>query len=315
MNDVPPTRDPLFDGGPHDDPFAAHLEDLLGPLRYRRPAPQVRPQRRWLAAPLAAAAVLLLLLGWQATQGPSPDAKGDGWAFTIERSGEESRGKLRPGGWLETGADEQARVVVAGIGHIELGPRSRMQLRATRDVEHRIRLDLGRMAAQIDAPPRVFITETPAGEAVDLGCAYTLVVDPKGRGMLHVTSGWVALEGKGRQSLVPVDGRCEARRGFGPGTPHFETASPALRFSLQRLDFGSGGATALRVVLEEARLRDTLTLWHLLGDLRRSPAERGRVLDRIEALQELPVEFTRAGLLDEDDAERQRLYDVLSLHW
>ncbi len=314
MNDVPPTRDPLFDGGPHDDPLAAHLEDLLSPLRYRTPAPQLRPQRRWFVSPLAAAAVLLLLLGWQATRGPRMDT-GEGWAFTLVRGGEQASGELRPGAWLETGAGEEAHVVVAGIGHIDLGPESRMQLRTTRDIEHRIRLDHGRMDAVINAPPRVFITETPAGEAVDLGCAYSLIVDEQGRGMLHVTAGRVALEGQGRQSLVPIGGRCEARRGFGPGTPHFETASPALRISLRQLDFENGGASALALVLEEARLRDTLTLWHFLGDPRRTAAERARALDRIEALEELPTEFTRAGLLGEDDAERQRLYDVLSVHW
>ena len=310
---VPP-HDPLFDGGPLEDPLAARLEELLQPLRYRGPVPEPRRTQRWHVSPLAAAAVLLLLLGWQATRAPTLE-QGDAWAFTLSRGSEEAAGELRPGGWLETGPNEKAHVVVAGIGHLELGPRSRMQLRTTRAAEHRIRLDHGRMDAQIDAPPRVFITETPAGEAVDLGCAYSLIVDDAGRGLLHVTAGWVALEGQGRQALVPIDGRCEARRGFGPGTPHFATASPALRIALRRLDFESAGPEALDLILEEARRRDTLTLWHLLGDPRRSASERARVLDRIEALLELPVEFTRAGLLGTDDAERERLYDVLAIHW
>ena len=73
------------------------------------------------------------------------------------------------------------------------------------------------------APPRLFFVDTPAGVAADLGCAYTLEVDDHGDGLLHVTSGWVALQLKDRESMVPAGASCATRPGVGPGTPFFPT--------------------------------------------------------------------------------------------
>jgi hypothetical protein len=125
---------------------------------------------------------------------------------------------------------------------------------------------------------------------VDLGCAYSLEVDEAGRGELRVTSGWVALEAPGRASLVPAGAMCRTKPGVGPGTPFFEDATEALRGALSALDFeegiGQSAAEALRVVLKEARARDSLTLWHLL--FRVAERERRDVYARLRSLAPPP---------------------------
>ncbi len=207
----------------------------------------------------------------------------------------EGRGRLAVGEWLETDSSSRAKISVADIGEVSIGPNSRIQLLETRSTEHRLSLQRGRMQAVINAPPRLFIVETPSAVAVDLGCAYTLEVDNAGRSILHVTSGWVALETKGRESIVPAGAICVTEPGKGPGTPFFDDASPAFRDALARLDFQNGGAQSLELVLAEAREYDTLTLWHLL--FRTRGAERERVYERMAELIALPEGVTREGVL------------------
>jgi anti-sigma factor RsiW len=207
----------------------------------------------------------------------------------------EGSGRLAVGEWLETDASSRARVNVADIGEVDVGPNSRVRLLRTRSTEHRLALERGRLHAVIDAPPRLFIVETPSATAIDLGCSYTLEVDDAGRSRLHVTSGWVALEVKGREAIVPAGAVCLTEPGKGPGTPFFDDASPAFRAALTRLDFQGGGANDLNVVLTEAREYDTLTLWHLLHRLR--GPERARVYDRMASLTLPPHGVTREGVL------------------
>ncbi len=205
-------------------------------------------------------------------------------------------GRLAVGEWLETDASSRARVNVADIGEVDVGPNTRVRLLRTRSTEHRLALERGRLHAVIDAPPRLFIVETPSATAIDLGCSYTLEVDDAGRSRLHVTSGWVALELKGRgEAIVPAGAVCLTEPGKGPGTPYFDDASPSFRAALTRLDFQGGGANDLNVVLTEAREYDTLTLWHLLLSLR--GPERERVYDRMAALIPPPQGVTREGVL------------------
>lgn len=308
--------DPLFDGGPHDDATLAALEATLGGVRYRGEVPAMPRRIAWRPFPLAAAAVLLVALGWLASQGHLTEAPAaEAWAYVLEDERGESAGRLRAGTWLRTGEDQRARIEVRDLGHVDLAPSSTLRLVATAENEHRIRLEQGQIDAVIDAPPRLFITETPAAEAVDLGCAYRLRIDEDGHGVLTVTAGWVALADGGREATVPADASCEARRGIGPGTPYLASSSPALREALRVLDFGPPTEGALGRVLAAVGPADTLTLWHLLDDLRRPRGERERVLTTLEALVELPVEFTREGLLGRDDGERKRLFEDLALDW
>ena len=204
-------------------------------------------------------------------------------------------GRLAVGEWLETDHSSRAKINVADIGQVDIGPNSRVRLVGTSPTEHRLALTRGRLHAMINAPPRLFFVDTPSAVAVDLGCAYTLEVDDKGRSVLHVTAGWVALERGGREAIVPAGAVCETQPGVGPGTPYFDDASPKFREALSKFDFQNGGGRALSVVLSEARELDTLTLWHLLTRVR--GAERERVYDRLASLITPPAGVTKAGVM------------------
>ncbi|MCA1815723.1 MAG: FecR domain-containing protein [Acidobacteria bacterium] len=227
-------------------------------------------------------ALVLLLVGgvawlhFRPSPGGAWDVSAVAGAPTVGQSRVEKRGRLTVGEWLETDARSRAVLRVADIGEVEIDPGTRLRLVETGQTEHRIELEHGRVSARVAAPPRVFFVDTPSAVAADLGCAYTLEVDGAGRGLLQVTSGWVALEAKGRESKVPAGASCATQPGAPPGTPYFGDATPAFVVALSRFDFAQGGDEALSVVLEEARARDTLTLWHLLARTEASGAGCGR---------------------------------------
>lgn len=204
-------------------------------------------------------------------------------------------GKLAVGQFLETDANSRARVEVANIGQVELAPNSRVRLVKTHSTEHRLSLERGLMQAKILAPPRLFIVDTPSAVAVDLGCEYTLEVDADGNSKLHVTSGFVALERDGRESIVPAGAVCFTRRGRGLGTPFSDDASVEFQEAVRRFDFENGGSAALETIIKEARLYDALSLWHLLSRVPKN--ERGKIFDALAAFVKPPKNATRAGVL------------------
>jgi hypothetical protein len=208
------------------------------------------------------------------------------------------KGKLAIGEFLETDANSRAKIEVANIGQVELAPNSRVQFVNTNPNEHRLSLKKGILHAQIFAPPRLFIVDTPSAVAVDLGCEYTLEVDRDGNSKLHVTSGFVALERDGRESIVPAGAMCLTRKSKGIGTPFFDDVSANFAAALMRFDFADGGSDALQIILKESRAYDTLTLWHLLAKTR--DADREKVFDRLVSFVELPPGATREGVLKSD---------------
>ena len=225
-------------------------------------------------------------------------------------------GRLGKGEWLETDGNSRALIEVSSIGTVDIDENTRVRLVETAPTEHRLELARGKMSATIWAPPRLFFVNTPSAVAADLGCAYTLEVDDHGVGKLRVTSGWVALELKDRESIVPAEAACETRPDVGPGTPYFEDASPGFRDALSRFDFQHDPAVmkdALTVMLNEARPRDTLTLWHLLS--RVNEGDRGRVYEAIAKYVPPPQDVTREGCLQLDSAMLERWKNALQLSW
>lgn len=214
-----------------------------------------------------------------------------------DRIGE--RGRLAVGEWLETDSSSRAEIAVANIGEVDVEPNTRVRLVTTRLTEHRLELARGTLHARIFAPPRLFFVNTPSAVAADLGCAYTLEVDDAGRSLLHVTSGYVALEAGERESIVPAGAACMTKPGVGPGTPFFEDASEEFVATLSKLDF-EGDHSVLDSLLAGARTRDTLTLWHLLSRVKGD--ERERVYARLAALTPPPEGVTREGVLQLDRA-------------
>ena len=253
-------------------------------------------RRRWYWVPLAAAAALVFLLL----------ARGErsAWDVTalagrplIGTTRLAASGRLRVGDWLQTDDSSRALIAVGRIGQVEVRPDTRVQLVVARANEHRLALARGTIDAKVDAVPRLFFVETPAGTAIDLGCAYTLETDSLGKGLLHVTAGEVEFQSGPRSSRVPL-GAVAQIRPTGPGTPYVDDAPAALVRALVAFDFErgrGGGARATRTILALARPQDALSLWHLLQ--RVDPSLRGVVYDRLAALVPPPPGVTRRGAI------------------
>jgi hypothetical protein len=280
----------------------------------------LRPQ----FAAIAAGVVAVILIGvWWALRDRTTQPTGASWQVatlngspTIGSKSISGRGQLAVGQWLETDQNSSAQINVASIGQVRVDPNTRIRLLQTQPTEHRLELARGQMSARIWAPPRLFFVDTPSAVAADLGCAYTLIVDDSGGSLLRVTSGWVALELKDRESIVPSGAACQTRPGIGPGTPYFEDAGPEFLNALAELDFDSNKAVkarALNHLLQTARVKDTLTLWHLLA--RVDGDERRRVFEKMTSLVELPSDVTREGILKLDPEMLRKWKDKLEFYW
>ena len=284
--------------------------------------------RPWFWRPqfVAIAACLIIAIGVGALwlfRNRSPLPTGPSWqvatlngAPTIGSTSISKEGRLGVGQWLETDQNSRAQISVASIGQVEVDPNTRIKLVETRPTEHRLELARGRMSARIWAPPRLFFVDTPSAVAADMGCAYTLDVDDSGGSLLRVTSGWVALQLKDRESIVPAGAACQTRSGIGPGTPYFEDAGAEFRSALTEVDFGSdtrAKATALDVLLQKSRVKDTLTLWHLI--VRLDGDDRRRVYDKMASLVVPPEGVTREGVLKLDQKMLETWRDKLERDW
>ena len=249
---------------------------------------------------IAFAALLIVAAGagyWWRSGATEP------WEVSTLAGGGTTR--MAAGELLETREGSRARIVVGDIGTVDVEPGTRLRLGDAGANSYRLALERGTISAQINAPPRLFIVDTPASTVVDLGCAYTVTVADDGVSELHMTQGWSALEWKGRESLVPAGAMARTRPGVGPGTPYFEDAPDALKGAVDAFDFADGGPAAVEIVLREARVRDTLTLWHLLS--RVEPGRRVQVYERMAALVPPPPAISRERTL-QLDADALRLW-------
>ncbi|HEY6853662.1 MAG TPA: FecR domain-containing protein [Gemmatimonadales bacterium] len=273
--------------------------DLWPDIAARINRPARTPAPVWLAL---AASVVVLVGGWLALR-----PAGTSWRVatlagrpTIGARRIESRGRLRVGQELVTDGQSRARVTVGTIGEVAVEPNTRLRLLAAAANDQRLALERGTISAQVDAPPRIFFVETPAGVAADLGCAYTLTVDSTGRGVIHVTAGYVEFAAAGRRSIVSLGSWAETRPGVGPGIPYVSDAPAALRDALTQFDFAGGGSQAALAALAAARPQDATSLWHLLQ--RVDQRLRARVYERLAALAPPPPGVTRAAVLRLDAA-------------
>ncbi len=324
----------LWDRSDPLDEDIAELEDVLGVLRSDKPMPALDPPESparphlgwWLAV---AAGVALVIGGWLSREGaeltppvahmaiPSVDVPGrihgggpsatpaDGYAWEVTTvSGTPicdgnpiaQRGTLRVGAWVETDEQSRARVAVAGIGTLDLGPGTRLLLVATAENEHRVQLEKGHMRVAVNAPPRVFLVETPKMTAVDLGCEYQLEVADDGSSWLRVQTGWVSLETREVVSVVPAGAMCRAN---GDGTPGLPLRRSAPEIFVEAVaQFASGSSEALPILLEHAKPGDEVTLWHLLS--RVSATDRAAVYDRLVGFSSPPTNPAAILRLEED---------------
>jgi len=273
----------------------------------------------------AAAAVAILVAAWLLRRPPStPAAPRQGWAVAPLAGAPRADGraisgadKLAVGEWLVTDATSRAQLAVADIGSLEIASDTRVRVVRSGPTEHRLELAQGRIHAEVTAPPRLFVVDTPAATATDLGCAYDLDVDRHGTGSLLVTSGWVELGRDAHLVVVPAGARADLSTA-GPHTPYFIDAGPDFVAALAHLDRAPAGSPdaliALADVLVAARLRDSLTLWHLIQ--RGSPGDRTLALDRMVALGVFfPDNAPRERLLAGDPVALQALRDALIPVW
>ncbi len=299
--------------------------ELEAALRDQPVGNAISARRPWLLEPrfAIAASLVLLLIGSILFLRSVRNEVRPSWQVArlegmprIGSTGMGDKGKLGVGQWLETDGSSRAQIDVASVGQVEIDPNTRVRLVETQPTEHRLELARGRMSARVWAPPKLFFVNTPSGVAEDLGCAYTLEVDDAGNSLLRVTTGWVLLQLKDRESMVPAGAACATRSGIGPGTPYFEDASESFRAALTKVDFESAAtdkSQSLDSVLSEARVRDTLTLWHLLG--RVDGNDRALVYERMANLTPPPDGVTREGILALDQQMLDTWKDKLESSW
>lgn len=324
-----PGGDYLWDGSGPVDPEIARLEERLRPFRLEEGAPPDlaaalersggRPaaprRRRRLPLRLLAAGLAGISLWVAAFHAGAPR-----WTVKVV-SGEASVGgrpverevPFRAGHRLVTAAGSKARLYLDPVGEVEIGPGSEVELLRAAKTEQRLALHRGRLHATIWAPPRLFQIDTPAGRAIDLGCAYSLEYDGAGRGELRVENGWVALEAEGEESFVPAGASASLKRGSAPGVPLWLDAPERLRRGVRAIEEGEAGGAAdpLARLLAAARPRDGVTLWHLLP--RVPTAERGRVYDALASTVPPPPGVTREAVVRGDREALDAWWNALGL--
>lgn len=288
--------DYLFDRSGHDDEIA-DLEAKLGAYAHREPLREtsLRKRKPVLIAvafgAVAVAAALALLLVRTPDDPCSRATTGMPFATTrgTTRCGGHaaSAGTLPVGTWLETTDGAVASMQIASIGSLTLHGNTRLRVLETSDRQHRLELASGHISARVTAPPRLFVVETPAATAVDLGCAYELSVDAKGTTRLVVTSGAVSLEGAREARWVLHGMEASALEGGALGTPIASKTSAEMRAAIARLD--AGDASAVRAVIEHATAIDMITLWHLVPQVQAT--DREAVVNKLAEYVPIPFDY------------------------
>lgn len=287
----------LWDGTGEPDAEVQRLEALLGTFRHRGgamefPATVILPVRRvirwhvWKQSLIAATAIMILAAVWLM---PRFFADPRWQIVTVEGTAKisdaaaQAKTRLAAGKWIETGETSRITLQVDGLGRVDVGPNTRIYLLETTRQREEAILEHGTIHAEVTAPPYVFLVRTPSAYALDMGCAYTLHVNPDGSGILEVTEGWIQFQHGWVQSMVPAGADAEMRPGYGPGAPYFSDASEKFRAALRIVNFDfddpQARSAALTVVMAEARKRDAFTLLNLL--LRVASEDRGRLYDRL----------------------------------
>jgi len=140
------------------------------------------------------------------------------------------------------------------------------------------------------------MVDTPAARAVDLGCAYDLVVAADGASHLRVTKGAVSLEDRGVTAYVPATHEVEIPAGQHLGTPVSVTAAPELRAAVSRFDRSArADRAALADIVRLATPYDRVTLWNVIGWTRDPDA-----VAALEAVAPLPDPALRARVIAGD---------------
>lgn len=240
--------------------------------------PGTRPRARALsigasiAASLAVAAAVALVVRARA---PEDVVLVDGVDGSARRA-------LKVGERFSSG-EREAVIELGDHGMVTLAPGSVLSVQRNERAGQELALDKGALSAVVVAPPRFFTVTTPSTRAVDMGCAYDLVVDDAGATTLTVTSGFVALEldedrdrDRDRQELnvlVPAGASARALPGKPPGLPFRSDAPDELRAVL---DAHAHGTLDVDALLSLVDARDAITLWYAMRRIEGQQQERVR---------------------------------------
>lgn len=282
-----------------EDAEIAKLESVLSPLAYR-PKPSHR-RRYWIPASIAAGLLIASAAWWLRP----PSGPLTAWTVTVE--GQQSRA-IRQGEWIPT-SGSGVTVASEGVGRVEVEANTRLRLVESRDRRQRFDLQRGVIHALIWAPPAEFAIDTPSARSVDLGCRYTLEVGDDGTGRLSVEHGWVAFQAGPRESFIPAGAACTTKKRTGPGTPYFADAQPEFRQALAEFDQRPG--TGISVLLDKARPKDGLSLWHLLS--RTDSGQRRAVFTRFKRLVARAAPIEESAILRGDRAALDAAWNALQL--
>ncbi len=305
----------LWDGGGEADPEIQELERALSGFRYqRRPLdallqnraePLGTRSRWWIGIAAAVLLAMVSVLGLRIHDALT--FVDSGWR--ISWNGSRARA-IRAGQTIDTGRHSVARLDSKFTGEVRVEPGSRLRVMRAMQDEQRLALERGTIHAFIWAPPGQFVVDTPSARTIDLGCRYTLRVAQDGSGLLRVETGWVAFQWRKLESFIPAGAECTTRPGQGPGTPHYDDCSDALKAALAEFD-GSQSAVSLRAALRAARPRDALTVWHLL--MRTQGSDREQVFARLGELVRLPPTVTEERILRGDPSAIDESWNALGL--
>jgi hypothetical protein len=299
------------------DPDVATLEKRLATVRFdpsarplrlpaRKPARILRfPPRRWLAL-AAAASVLIAVSAFGYSRWRFTWPAGQSWTVAMRSASVPSEFAI--GTPLVLPLAETAVVDVARIGTMRVEGGSTVALRSTQGNRHRLTMDAGRMYLRVWAPPGSVAIQTPAGEVIDLGCEFDLEVDAN-TSRVHVRSGWVQLDNRIAEALVPAGASSEMTRTRVPGVPVFDTASETFRTSVRRYE-ETHDQTLIDRIVSDARVEDVYTLLMLV---QRGTPGIDRIASRAAELWPLPDGVTVGGILRGDREGFQRWRDTLHL--
>ncbi len=292
---------------------------LYSPLK-RRDTPQYKLKfrnrlfrSRWIAigAPLSAilVAILISVLYFSKTQPAFWQVE------TLEGSPAAGRikigdsGILPAGEWLTTDSHSKARLNTGLAGEVDVYPGSEVQLVSTKENDYKIYLKLGKIHTRTWAPANVFSVIIPSAYVIDAGGSYTIEVDKSGSSILKVINGNVVIKSGSDKEIVPAGAVCETMKNRNPGTPYFLNASAVFKAALLRYDFGNGSHNDLETVIENAGLKDALSLWYLLKDAR--PDDVQLIYDKLAELVPPPWGVTYEGIKNGDSGMLLRWWEQL----
>ena len=256
----------LWDKSGEPDLEIAHLEQTLREYAAPLARPLARRRRLWPWA-LMAASLFVGIVAWWASR-PALSL----WQLDSGRM-------VALGEKITTGPEQHASLAASAIGSLRLEPNSTLKVVRSGPADQRLVLIEGTLHALIWAPAKSFAVDTPAGTSIDLGCAYTLTVDPEGAGLVAVSTGWVAFQAGRLESFIPAGAACRTRRPMGPGLPYFTDASPEFTAAIARWEL----THEIDGLLRSARPRDAITIWHLLQRTQGTMPRR-QVAQRLVAL-------------------------------